>query len=630
MGACVPGTQTCAAGSYGTCTGQVIPSVETCDNVDNNCNGNVDESLTRSCYAGPTGTAGVGICRAGTQTCTSGSWGSTCPGEVLPGTDVCNGVDDDCDGLADGPFTGVVPSSTPRVLIYGPSQGSVNTVLPAGSVVTVASDSAWRALTTQQFATYNMLVVGPGCSGTACQGLFDTRNTWTPAVTGRVIAETSHAIEHAQYNGPRAWMRWIVAGFGTGLYAVNDEDTPSFSYMTAFGSFASRAVGYNPGSIVEPGHPAMAGVSNGDITMGSNHASMTAWPSNFTVLARPGTLPSEAMVVARDSQSGGMGALGATCTAGVGACARTGVNVCTADQMGTVCNATPGSPTTETCNNIDDDCDGMVDEGITRSCYTGPSGTSGVGACAPGVETCSAGTYGSCTGQTLPSTETCDNVDNDCDASVDESLTQSCYTGPSGTSGVGVCRAGTQTCAAGSWGSTCPGEVVPGTERCDAQDNNCDGVVDEPFLSQFQLSTLTASSCVLVDHNGVTSDDRGGIAISGGERLLLGRLADGPHAAEPVVGVGALSVASVRRADGRPADRAGVHPGRGDDAAGLQRRDGHVDHPDRQRGRAEHGGHDHAEHVDQRAERVGHLRGLRPDPDPQHVARVPDLGPRAW
>ena len=57
---------------------------------------------------------------------------------------------------------------------------------------------------------------------------------------------------------------------------------------------------------------------------------------------------------------------------------------------------TAGSPTTEICNNIDDDCDGMVDEGITRSCYTGPTGTSGVGACAPGTETCSAGTYGSC------------------------------------------------------------------------------------------------------------------------------------------------------------------------------------------------------------------------------------------
>jgi hypothetical protein len=35
---------------------------------------------------------------------------------------------------------------------------------------------------------------------------------------------------------------------------------------------------------------------------------------------------------------------------------------------------------------------------------------------------------------------------------------------------------------AGSWGSTCPGEVIPRTELCDAQDDDCDGVVDDPFL----------------------------------------------------------------------------------------------------------------------------------------------------
>ena len=47
------------------------------------------------------GTAGVGICRTGTQTCTSGTW-SACAGEVKPATEVCgNDVDEDCDGLVD-------------------------------------------------------------------------------------------------------------------------------------------------------------------------------------------------------------------------------------------------------------------------------------------------------------------------------------------------------------------------------------------------------------------------------------------------------------------------------------------------------------------------------------------------
>ncbi|MBX3248410.1 MAG: hypothetical protein KF901_14620 [Myxococcales bacterium] len=49
------------------------------------------------------------------------------------------------------------------------------------------------------------------------------------------------------------------------------------------------------------------------------------------------------------------------CSAGVGACARAGVTVCS--PTGTSCGATPGTPQAETCNGIDDDCDGQIDEG---------------------------------------------------------------------------------------------------------------------------------------------------------------------------------------------------------------------------------------------------------------------------
>ncbi len=52
---------------------------------------------------------------------------------------------------------------------------------------------------------------------------------------------------------------------------------------------------------------------------------------------------------------------GNPCTVGVGACQRTGMTVCTGIGM-TGCSVTAGSPTTETCNNVDDDCDGMTDE----------------------------------------------------------------------------------------------------------------------------------------------------------------------------------------------------------------------------------------------------------------------------
>ncbi len=59
---------------------------------------------TRSCYDGPVGTKGKGICKAGTQTCTSDDVWGACKGEVLPTQETCNGKDDDCNGTADNGF----------------------------------------------------------------------------------------------------------------------------------------------------------------------------------------------------------------------------------------------------------------------------------------------------------------------------------------------------------------------------------------------------------------------------------------------------------------------------------------------------------------------------------------------
>src|SRR5438552_14002705 len=62
--------------------------------------------------------------------------------------------------------------------------------------------------------------------------------------------------------------------------------------------------------------------------------------------------------------------------------------------------------------------DGCVDEGCacargaTVACYSGPSGTSGVGECKPGKRTCALKgefyEFGACEGEVLPSKEPCD------------------------------------------------------------------------------------------------------------------------------------------------------------------------------------------------------------------------------
>ncbi len=73
---------------------------ERCDGVDNTCDGVVDEGFEQ---AGRICTGGRGVCaRPGMYTCTPDGAGVVCqvtPG--LPDDEICNGLDDDCDGQAD-------------------------------------------------------------------------------------------------------------------------------------------------------------------------------------------------------------------------------------------------------------------------------------------------------------------------------------------------------------------------------------------------------------------------------------------------------------------------------------------------------------------------------------------------
>jgi hypothetical protein len=134
-------------------------------------------------------------------------------------------------------------------------------------------------------------------------------------------------------------------------------------------------------------------------------------------------------------------------------------------------------PSPEVCDGLDNDCNGIAD-GLALTCYEGSSGTAGVGACLAGTRTCTGGAWGACAGQVLPSGEACDGADNDCDGTPDEGLSQACYSGPQGTQGVGLCKAGVAACANGTWGY-CGGEVIPLPESCDGSDNDCNGDVDD-------------------------------------------------------------------------------------------------------------------------------------------------------
>ncbi|MDI1479128.1 SBBP repeat-containing protein [Polyangium sp. y55x31] len=178
---------------------------------------------------------------------------------------------------------------------------------------------------------------------------------------------------------------------------------------------------------------------------------------------------------------------------GVGPC-KAGVQTCEPNGEFGAC-VDEVLPATETCNGVDDDCNGAVDDnpscvcqqGEQMDCYDGPPGTAGMGVCVMGKATCAPDGqgYGACENQVLPSAEVCNMLDDDCDGVVDDGIgcacapntTETCYTGPNNTAGVGVCKAGTHTCLPDGTGyGACMGEVLPSLDNCASPaDEDCSG-----------------------------------------------------------------------------------------------------------------------------------------------------------
>ncbi|MCK6590052.1 MAG: putative metal-binding motif-containing protein, partial [Polyangiaceae bacterium] len=367
---CQKGTQACGSN---LCQGFVGPTPEICDGIDNNCNGVVDEGVLG---AGMPCGVNQPPCQPGITACVSGAM--VCQGGVPPAPEVCDGIDNNCNGNVDE-----VP------LADGPAPGQNGCWTQPGNC-----------------CAFNGLTWCPP-AGATCKG---TGSLTPPCNEGKLIC------------------------LGSSGWACSNAKPPSAELCDGMDNDCN-------------------GISD------------------------DGFFPGEGQVCGSDE----------------GAC-QSGFLDCVGGKLDCVSDI---PPVPEICDGLDNDCNGVADDAIppAGACVVPYDtilfpGNRSHPPCMQGQILCTGFGF-ECVGGAGPAPEVCDGVDNDCDGVIDESGAQ-----PDGVDGTpnpmpppavlfgeacgtetGACQQGQYACLNGL--AACVGATNPIAESCNCADDDCDGTVDE-------------------------------------------------------------------------------------------------------------------------------------------------------
>jgi len=460
LGICTKGYQYCdSKGQWGKCSG-VTPKTEECNGKDDNCDGNIDETFTGKGH-GCRHPKLKGPCERGIYKCIKGI--KICHPNVLPGTEQCNGKDDDCDGQVDETYSEKgqacsVPGKK-GVCIPGTKKcerGKIvcHSNLKPSKEICDGKDNDCDGATDEDFPLLKQVCYA---------GLGECKRSGTYR-----CKSDNRGVECSAKPGHKT--KEICDGKDNNCDGRIDE---YFTYQ--LGKACSKGLGecLSTGKMVcKPDGStvicnAVAKPSSTELCDGKDNDCDGRVDENFTRLRRP-------------------------CRVGKGICENTGIYICNPTKKTEVmCSVKPGQPGTETCDGKDNDCDGTVDEGCactpgkTEACYTGTSGCKGgptytcQAPCKTGTRTCNkvqgGSAWGSCVGEVKPATEVCNGKDDNCDGKTDETdpdVGKSCVPDPQNTcfKGKKACKGGRIVCE----------KLAPPAEICgDNIDNDCDKQIDE-------------------------------------------------------------------------------------------------------------------------------------------------------
>lgn len=222
----------------------------------------------------------------------------------------------------------------PRILFYEPSLSmgqplnEAKIAQTAGYEIRVADEDRWRSMTTEDFATFDAIVVGdPDCGYADYYGepdymdaVLETRDTWSPAVTGQVILVGSDPMYHQRRAGAVALtanaLDWAVGGDSTGMYFSlscyfsNNRGGTLVKELNGFGSFEVRGQGRRPFpscpddlriTAIGATHPAMEGLTSEMLSKWhcSAHEAFDTYPADWVKLVGE-HVSHKAVVIARD------------------------------------------------------------------------------------------------------------------------------------------------------------------------------------------------------------------------------------------------------------------------------------------------------------------------------------------
>ncbi len=338
LGGC-GGTRFCQQARWSACIPTVAPSEEICDGKDNDCNGLIDDapqsktaqSLKRPCQ---------GVCGEGIATCLAGKWqGCTADAKV----EICNNKDDNCDGQIDEALVQNCGKCGQQVCNAG-AWGHCTDRKPTPEICNNKDDDCDGFIdNAPNFQTPHSLT--KACQTDCGQGMQRCKaGTWAACSAPAPKAETCNGkdddcngiIDDPWSQGPQT----IGATCKTNCFQGTYQCKPDGSGVFCDGGEERKEI--------------CDGKDNDCNGLIDEH-----WPTR-----------------------------GQTCQTGQGLCQTQGTFQCNPEGNMVICVVKdPPQPNTEECNGLDDDCDGFVDEDITRVCQH---------PCGIGQEVCLEGAWSGC------------------------------------------------------------------------------------------------------------------------------------------------------------------------------------------------------------------------------------------